>query len=49
MGGFVIPATATNIIDYIEIASTGNASDWGDIDTGTSQSVGGASNAHGGL
>ena len=44
-----IPAPATNIIEYVEIATTGNAVDWGDIDTGTAQSAAGASNAHGGL
>ena len=34
----------TNIIDYITIASTGNATDFGDTITAVSNSCGGASN-----
>ena len=48
MGGFDSPA-ATNVIEYFDIATTGNAVDFGDIDTGTLQSGGGTSNGHGGL
>ena len=48
MGGFNSPA-ATNVIEYVEIATTGNAVDFGDADSGTIQSAGGVSNGHGGL
>ena len=36
-----------NVIDYITIASTGNAADFGDVLTATSTN--GQSNGHGGL
>ena len=50
-GVFASGATpsATKVLDMIEIATTGNAVDFGDADTGTIQSAGGASNGHGGL
>ena len=39
-----------NIIDYITIASTGNASDFGDsVDTATGRSKGVSSDSHSGL
>ena len=40
--------TRYNIIDYVTIASTGNASDFGDLGAYTANSAG-TSNAHGGL
>ena len=46
MGGFESPA-ATNVIEYVEIATTGNAVDFGDADSGTIQSAGGVSNGRG--
>ena len=51
MGGFsTTPSPAAfNVIEYVEIATTGDAVDFGDIDSGTAQSAAGASNAHGGL
>ena len=49
MGGYDNPASAySNVLDYITIASTGNAIDFGDMSTAT----GGGSvlcNGHGGL
>jgi hypothetical protein len=51
-GGYVAPATPySNIIDYIQIATTGNSKDFGDfINFGRrSGSHSGASNNHGGL
>ena len=49
IGGFTHPASTLNVIEYVEIATTGNAVDWGDIDTGNRSSAASASNAHGGL
>jgi hypothetical protein len=51
MGGFsTTPSPAAfNVIEYVEIATTGDAVDFGDIDSGTAQSAAGASNGHGGL
>ena len=48
MGGFLSPA-ATNVIEYVEISTLGDAVDFGDADSGTIQSAGGVSNGHGGL
>ena len=39
---------AQNVIDYINISSTGNATDFGDLASGIS-AFAGCSNAHGGL
>ena len=39
----------SDIIDYITIASTGNATDFGDISYGEVRNPGGASDSHGGL
>ena len=51
MGGLIVTAptyTRSNIIDYVTIASTGNATDFGDLLAG--QAVGnGFSDSHGGL
>ena len=48
MGGFISPAR-TNTIDYVQIATTGDAIDFGDL-TNTARSRGaGVSNGHGGL
>ena len=41
--------TFTNVIDYINIASTGNAQDFGDITNGENYQVIGCSDSHGGL
>ena len=38
-----------NVMQYVNISSTGNSVDFGDADTGTIQSAGGVSNGHGGL
>ena len=50
-GGFSnTPSPAAfNIIEFVEILTTGNSVDFGDIDTGTLQTAAGASNGHGGL
>ena len=37
-----------NIIDYVTIASTGNATDWGDLSVNRDYK-GSASNSHGGI
>ena len=39
----------TNTIDYVEIMTTGNAVDFGDMNTNTIWGRGGSSNGHGGL
>jgi len=39
----------TNILDYITIASTGNAADFGDSASSSLRSSVGASDSHGGL
>ena len=41
--------THLNIIDYITIGSTGNATDFGDLQAAKKQCIGATSNAHGGL
>jgi len=38
-----------NVIDYITIATTGNATDFGDLYTGNNGYACGASDVHGGL
>ena len=49
LGGYEQPeGGVVNTIQYINIATTGNAQDFGDIKTTTSQS-GGCSDSHGGL
>ena len=45
---FVGGGTATNVMDYVTISSTGNAVDFGDLNY-LSYSGFGASNGHGGL
>ena len=40
---------STNILDYVTIASTGDASDFGDLTYSTTMGGGGNSNGHGGL
>ena len=40
--------SATNLIEYVEIATTGNAIDFGDLITDGRQ-ISGDSNGHGGL
>ena len=49
-GGYIHPAdpNVSNIIDYVTIASTGNATDHGDL-TAARQNLAQASNGHGGL
>ena len=39
----------TNVIDFITIASTGNATDFGDMNSSRSQLGANATNGHGGL
>ena len=38
----------SNVMDYVTIASTGNAVDWGDLNAATNYNAG-CSNTHGGL
>jgi hypothetical protein len=38
-----------NVMDYITIASTGNATDFGDLPAASNMYQAGTSNAHGGL
>ena len=45
---FTSSAFVTNTVDYVTIASTGNATDFGDLAT-VQNAGGGCSNAHGGL
>jgi hypothetical protein len=47
MGGYVSSAQS-NVINYITLASTGNAIDFGDLATGASGAAA-TSNCHGGL
>ena len=47
-GGVPDGSTSVNTIDYVEIATTGNAKDFGDLVTAT-QGSGACSNGHGGL
>ena len=47
-GGYNAPATVYNIIDYVTIMTTGNATDFGDLSTNR-YTIGSLSNAHGGL
>lgn len=42
------PGPRTNVMDYVTIATTGNAIDFGDVTAGA-QDPAGCSNAHGGL
>ena len=50
MGGLAPGEPAgQNVMQYLSIATTGNAVDFGDADSGTIQSAGGVSNGHGGL
>ena len=46
-GGGKTP-TKVNVIDYVQLMTTGNAFDFGDITKATCQ-MGGLSNGHGGL
>ena len=46
-GGYVSPTTI-NTIEYVQIPTTGNAIDFGNLTTATCQ-MGGLSNGHGGL
>jgi hypothetical protein len=47
-GGYVSPGAETNAIEYVTIASTGNAQDFGDLLIAR-HSISGCSNGHGGL
>jgi hypothetical protein len=47
-GGQDAGFTKINIIDFITIASAGNATDFGDLASSTAE-LSGCSNAHGGL
>ena len=42
-------AQSANTIQYVTIASTGNATDFGDMSNNLSQSNAATSNSHGGL
>lgn len=42
-------SSQNNTIDYVTIASTGNATDFGDLIQATAQGIGGCSSGHGGL
>ena len=48
ISGYISPGANTNAIDYISIATQGNAVDFGDQVT-TSRNGGATSNGHGGL
>ena len=43
------PLNTNNLMDYITIASAGNAVDWGDFVDSGSQTMGNMSDSHGGL
>ena len=43
------PSQVWDIIDYVNIASTGNAADFGDASVGESRGQAGTSDCHGGL
>lgn len=47
-GGYVAPTPFVNSLDFVQIATTGNASDFGDL-TSVRRNLGGESNNHGGL
>ena len=47
-GGGQSPNT-TNVIEYVQIATTGNAKDFGDLSTTEHRACGCFSNGHGGL
>ena len=47
-GGTNAAGNKTTVIDFVTIASTGNAADFGDLTVARSQH-GGSSNGHGGL
>ena len=46
--GYESPGTGSNVIDYVEISTTGNAVDFGDTVSDFSMRAG-ISNGHGGL
>ena len=49
-GGYSIPVSGyINPIQYITIATTGNAVDWGDMKNAGGGYLGGTSDSHGGL
>jgi len=48
MGGFVSPGDH-NTIEYVNIATTGNGIDWGDMGVTRSYNQGTTSDSHGGL
>ena len=45
---FMCGSGPSNVLDYVTISSTGDAADWGDLDTGV-RFGSGLSNNHGGL
>ena len=47
-GGGYDGSSNTNMIDFVEIATTGNAQNFGDLSFAR-RSIGGTSNGHGGL
>ena len=49
MTGGETPSSDFNTIDYVTIATTGNASDFGDASVGESRGQAGTSDCHGGI
>ena len=47
-GGYVAPTPFVNSLDFVQIATTGDATDFGDL-TSARRSAHGVSNNHGGL
>ena len=45
----IAPGTQTNTLSYVQIMTTGNAVDFGDIPASNKWGKGGTSNGHGGL
>ena len=49
MGGFTTPGNTTNTIDIVTIATTGDATDFGDMHESISTADAATSDCHGGL
>ena len=48
-GGTTDGSDTVNVINFIQIATTGNAQDFGDLSIGRRNGMGGLSDSHGGL
>ena len=48
-GGTTDGSDTVNVINFIQIATTGNAQDFGDLSEGRRNGMGGLSDSHGGL